>query len=932
MLPERETELAVLHRALRDAEAGRGSSVVITGPLGAGRSALLRALRTASGECRRLWASGAVSEQDLGFGVVRQLFELLMTDLPADVSDRWWWGAAGAARPVFAGVTGDGCPGLTQEALLDGLLALVANISVEQPLALLVDDLQWADAASLRWLGYLVNRLDRLRVAVVVTVLDGDPHGEQPLLREISRAASSTLRPKPLSPKGVAEVVEESFGAAADHEFVRACHDVTAGDPLHLTSVLTELRLDGCRPVRAQAHLLQLVRPALLRERLVTCFRTLPPVVREVAKAVATIEEADIDLVGRVADVDRLDCTEAIAALRRLGVVASDSPLRLRHRAAKDAAEELMTVEESARLHQRVLAQLSDYGVPAERLATHLTAVTSALDPWEIATLREAAAKAFDGGEPEVAARYLRRALLDNATSADRATLLVELATAEREFDTLASVQHVSQAIRSLGSPAQRASAVVRLGMAAPGESPLSLHGLIARATDELGDPRQLSWPERDLALRLEARRQFLELLEAPGQVTRCVRRLRTLVPTPSLETPGERELVAVLLFAETVAGEARADEVASVVRRILESEPASPEHVHTGLGLLAPTLIAADAVSDMSSWIEAVRQVAGPRRGTLTHSLLSVEHALLLAHRGKMTQARARGLEAFEAHGREWRNNPTLSMVMLSLVAVETRDGEMIGHLVDSTDSHAAHNDNMLMAAILRLLRGWTAARHDPPTALHHILDCGHHLDRVGWRNPALFPWRLLAAVLHDRLGDRDRADELLQEHSALAETWGAPATVGQALRVRGELSRDGEGIQLLRKATDVLAASENSLELVKAHFVLGKRLSAIGEPDGEEHVRKALVIGEQYGMRWFAEQARSAATVVAPRAAADGPTLTETERRVALLAAEGRTNQEIADDIGVTTRAVEKNLTKTYRKLGVRGRGELDGALLSM
>ena len=932
MLYERETELGVLDGALREAEAGRGSLVVVTGPLGAGRSALLRALQATSDGCRALRASGALAEQDFEFGVVRQLFETLLTDLPAEVGERWFRGAARDARPVFAGVAADVFPGLAQEVLLDGLLALVANISAEQPLALLVDDLQWADAASLRWLGYLVNRLDLLRVAVVVTMLDGDPHGTQPLLREIRDASTWTLRPKPLSPTGVAEVVEDNLGAAADDEFVRACHDVTVGDPLHLTSVLTELRLDGCRPVRAQAHLPRRVRPALLRERLVTCLRTLPAAVREVAKALATVENADVDLVGRVAGIDRLDCAEAIGTLRRLGVVAAGWPLRLRHLAAHDAGEELMTAEERERLHQQALAHLRDHGVPAERLAAHLAAVTSELNPWEVATLREAAAKALDGAEPKLAARYLRRALLDNATSSDRATLLTELATAEREFDTRASVQHISQAVRLLDSPAERASAVLRLGLSALGESPLSLHGLIARAADEMGDPRQLCWPERDLAFRLEARRQFLELLEAPGQVTRCVRRLRMLVPAPSLETPGERELVAVLLFAETVAGETQANEVASVARRILEREPASPEHVHTGNGLLAPTLIAADAVSDMSSWMETVRQVAGSRRDTLTHSLLSVEHALLLAHSGKMTQARAYGLEAFEAHGREWRNNPTPSMVMLSLVAVETRDGEMISHLVGSTSPHGAPSDNMLMAAILRLLRGWTAARDEPSTALHHILDCGHHLDRVGWRNAAMFSWRLLAAVLHDRLGDRERAEELLQEHSALAEKWGAPAAVGQALRVRGELSRDGEDIPLLRKAIDVLADSENSLELAKAHFVLGKRLSANGDPDGEEHVRKALALGEQHGVRWFAEQARSAAHVVAPRAAADGQTLTETERRVAFLATEGRTNPEIADEIGVTTRAVEKNLTRTYRKLGVRGREELADALLSM
>jgi DNA-binding CsgD family transcriptional regulator len=922
VLYERDTELASLRKALRAADAELGSLVLITGPLGAGKSQLLRAVpeRAAAAGYRLLRASGALQETEFGFGVVRQLFELAVTDLPEDVSRRWFQGAAQDVRFVFAGTCpGEGFAGMGQEAFLEGLLTLVMNISTEQPLVILVDDLQWADTPSLRWLSYLAKRLDRLRVAVVVTVRDGDPRGEQPLLREIQAAATTTLWPEPLSRRTVAAMVRDHFGEPGDDEFVRACHGVTAGNPLFVMSLLTGMRLGGFRPLRDEAHASHVLRPSLFREQLVTCLRTLPSTVREVAKAIATLgnTDADPDLVRQVADVDRLGCTEAVRVLRRLGLAAAGAPLRLSSLAAQDAVEELMTGEERGLLQQRALAQLRSYGLPADRLAHHLTAVTTPLDRWEIGMLRSAAAKAFSEGTPEVAARYLRRTLLDNSARSERATLLVELATAEREFDATASVQHVTQALALLDSPAQRASAVLRLAPSALGKSPPAVLKLIEQAADELGDADQRSGWERELALRLEARQRSLAL-EMPGQLAGCVRRLRGLGTTPSLDTEGERELVAVLLFAVTMAGQGRAADVASVARRILEREPASPEHVHTGLSLLVPTLIATDSVAYLSSWLDTVREQAVSRQDTLTHSLLSVEHAMLLAHNGRMAQAWER---VMEAPNLEWGNKVAPSFALLSFVAVENKNSEMISGLVRKTD---ARTDNLLMAAILRLLRGRMPDRQEPTTApLQHILDCGHHLERAGWCNPALFPWRALAAELHDQLGDREAAAELIEEHGALAEQWGAPATVGRALRARGELSRDGEGVALLRKAVAVLQDSENRLELAKTHLLLGKRLSALGDPAGQEYVRTARSIGEEYGVRWLADQPAT------PKAVA---VLTETERKVASLAAEGRTNQEIAAAIGVTCRAVEKNLTKTYRKLGVRGRGELSEALTSL
>ena len=154
-LLERSEELARIESALAEARSGRGTFVVIEGPAGIGKTALLAAARTAAadGGMRVLRSRGTELERDFAFGVVRQLFEPPLAEASELERADLLQGAAGvAARAARAsGRSRGGRPASSgvdpSFAILHGLYWLCANLAAAGPLCFVVDDAHWADAA-----------------------------------------------------------------------------------------------------------------------------------------------------------------------------------------------------------------------------------------------------------------------------------------------------------------------------------------------------------------------------------------------------------------------------------------------------------------------------------------------------------------------------------------------------------------------------------------------------------------------------------------------------------------------------------------------------------------------------------------------------------------------------------------------------------------
>lgn len=177
VLLDRDTELAALADRLDQAIAGAGRVVVIETSAGIGKSSLLAAI-TRSVRARGLTvlrARAGPLEQDAAWGVARQLFA------PLQRGPAWnevTVGAAGLARRALDPEAPE--PALAGDAMHAAALGvewLAANLAEHTPTVLVVDDVHWDDAPSLRWLAQLAGRMDGLRLGILCTVRSASRRG-----------------------------------------------------------------------------------------------------------------------------------------------------------------------------------------------------------------------------------------------------------------------------------------------------------------------------------------------------------------------------------------------------------------------------------------------------------------------------------------------------------------------------------------------------------------------------------------------------------------------------------------------------------------------------------------------------------------------------------------------------------------------------------
>ena len=203
LLFDRVDDLTALDAALIEAIAGAGGVLLIEGPAGIGKTVLLEALRrrAAAAKMTVLTARGGELERGFGFGIVRQLLEGAVTGADGAERDRLLAGAARLAEPVFTDVAAAEDTGDVAFATLHGLYWLVVNLAERAPLLLAVDDAQWADEPSLRFLLHLAHRLAGLPVVVALTVrTDADRHRHD-LGSLMLRSAHSAYRNKSSAPR-----------------------------------------------------------------------------------------------------------------------------------------------------------------------------------------------------------------------------------------------------------------------------------------------------------------------------------------------------------------------------------------------------------------------------------------------------------------------------------------------------------------------------------------------------------------------------------------------------------------------------------------------------------------------------------------------------------------------------------------------------------
>jgi DNA-binding CsgD family transcriptional regulator/tetratricopeptide (TPR) repeat protein len=921
-LVERDAELERIHALLLGAKAGESGLLLLDGPAGIGKTRLLTELRreAARDRFRVLAARGAELEADFPFGVARQLLEPALVD--EETRERW---LAGAAQPAAALLAAPAAaaepsgPGDPTFALLHGLYWAIVNAASDGPLVLAVDDLQWCDRPSLRFLAYLLRRIEGLPVLLAATQRSAEPGTDAHLLAEIANdPATVVLSPQPLTPDAVGELAGELLTGAPDPTLAAAAHDATGGNPLLVGELLHTLRADGDTDIAA---LHERGARAVSRTVMVRLGR-LDPAARTVAEAVAVLGDgAELPEVAALADLPEDTVATATGQLARVDVLRAEPPLGFVHPLVREAIyREIPSAERELR-HERAARLRRERHAPPERIAAQLLLAPRRGERWAIETLHEAGRSAMARGGLDAAVGFLRRAL-DEAPGTREPGLLVELGMAEALGAAPDAVAHLGEAYDLIEDPSLRSQiAFVLARTLLFTQDPLGAARVARDAAGEL--PPEMV----DERLRLESA-ALLAVVFGAG-TAEDLRTLEEWRDRPLGTGVGGKMLATIAAFAWGLTG-GPADGCARLAVGALDGG----DLVAADNGLLSFTAMNVLTVCEhpdaLRQWELALADAH--QRGSLfsaatAHMGLGYDHL----RRGDLPGAED-ALRTGLSELRLWGGaGDTVTLLIADLCTTVRERGDVAGAraALELADS----GEEVTVAALFRT--GATAELLLAEGRAEDALEAAMALDALtgGVTAPAWVPWRSIQARALLALGRPDEAVVAAEDELPRARAFGAPGTVGHTLRTLGVAMGD-DGLDTLDEAVAVLEGSAARLELAKALHAQGATLRRLRRPsDAREPLRRAVELATACGAEPLAAAARTelhAAGGRPRRAGGTGPdSLTPSERRVADLAAAGGTNREIAQGLFVTPKTVEVHLSSVYRKLGIASRRELERAL---
>jgi DNA-binding CsgD family transcriptional regulator len=934
VLLERDAERATLERAFEEVSQGRSCLVFVEGPPGVGKTSLLdwaRAAASVAGFTVR-HARGSEFERAFPYGIVRQLFEPVITRAGPDDRAELLAGAAGLARPVLEGSAFASSERVTDRlAALHGLYWLTVNLAARHRLALVVDDLHWADASSLAWTHFLVRRMEGQGVLVLLATRTHEPGTRSALLEAIrSEPPAELLTPKPLSVDAVGELIEHTLGAAPHEGFSQSCLHATGGNPLLLRELLVVLADDHVRPTAREAEHVSAYGPQAISRAVLVRLARLPDEVTLAARALSVLAPgAHLGQLCELAGIGRDAAALAVDSLVETQVLVDDGTLEFIHPVVRSAIYEALPPTVRSRTHERAARLLAATGAPSEEVAGHLLAVHAGGEPWVVDQLRQSARQAVSRGAPDAAVALLRRAIAEPPPTNERPATLLELARAQAstaDADGLASFAH---AYTEVDDAHKRAEIALEWGRA------LQMTGattdaseVFQRGIETLGD--------EDPALRRTLDGQRLAAMladcETSRQATESLRAHRDAVVH---EPDPEPMLLAACADGAAYVGEAMPQAVA-LARRALESLLDQPGPDALALAIYGcHTLRCADRLDEAGGVWDAVVAQAQRHGAILPFGAAACFRGETLALRGALREAEAdlrAALDISVEHGldigRTW--------IAAHLIEVLVEQGEL-GSAVEIGEEVRVDERAATRLATNTLLCARGRARYEqgrPAEALADLTTCGRAADQGGVANPAVLPWRSRAALIHLRLGHPHTARELAYDELERARSWGAPRAVSVALRAAARTTTGGQQIELLREATTILNHSAARLEQAHADCDLGAALRRAGHRnDAREPLRRALDTAVHCAARPLAQRARDELIAAGARPRRDRIqgrlALTASEMRVASLAADGHTNREIAQALFVTPKTIETHLRHIYRKLGISGRQELSASL---
>lgn len=928
VLHEREREVALLEQAIIDAKASESRLVLIEGQAGIGKSRLLLEMRRMAEDAgfAVVIARGYEFERDYAFGMLRQLIGNAQRD-ESEGDVRSNADAADELMAAFGSEEGEAANTFT---IFEGCYWATVRAAESVPILIAIDDLQWCDRPSLEYLAYLARRIESLPIVIAATVRPADSSAGAAAVRELmSDPGRLSVTPRPLGADAAAAMVTERLRAEGpDQRFVNELVTITGGNPLLIDELLKELQAEGVEPSAGNVERLLELGPRAASRSVLLRLARLDDNCAAVARALTIFGEGASDaLLAEFLELSEEDIAAAIAQNVHAEIFRPEQPLGFVHPLVREAIYRDIPAGERELDHLKAARQLDASGASSERVAAQLINVPPRGDEWVFAKLRHAGGIALSRHIVSSAVAYLERAVAEPPPRSERADAIRDLALAQALANSPAAPDNLIEAWDLNEDSIQRgflAAAALRvLGLAQRNTEGVDL---ATRTLAQLGDEHE--------ALRQRVENGLLSV----SLMDPAVRPFSMLAPV--LEDPAD--------LGETV--EARMYDGATCYGKMLRNDPAD-ECVPIALravkddslfdfdngGFPMIGVMVTLAVADDARALEVCdRSLAAAGRGSSALYVPAVARGFkgwALTLRGDL-QGAFEVLELAKADIElfDLLLGYTQIAAMLTLACVEQGD-------LERAERELAFGEPYLVPGTQRIV--WLGAKlhllveqgkNDQALQIAELIETAEMDEMI--ENPAWLPWRSLKAEALDGLDRTKEALELAEAEVEAARRWGAPKALGRALRVRGQLKRR-KGMADIEEAVAVLENSPAVLEYGWTLAALGTALRHERKGvEAREPLGQALNIAVRTGAMGLEKHVRDelAASGAAPRATdfQGMGALTPSEKRVAGLAVEGKTNREIAQTLFVTPKTIEVHLSNVYKKLDVKSRRELPGVFV--
>jgi DNA-binding CsgD family transcriptional regulator len=902
----REAELTEV-KGFLDASAREFAALVLEGEAGIGKTTLWReGVRRAQERGRLvLMCRPVVAEAKFSFAALADLLseveEAALVALPAPQRD---------ALEVALLRISPSSSAAAGRAVAAGFLELVRSLAASQPVLIAVDDWQWLDLPSRRVLEFAVRRLNAERVGLLGSIrspaagalTDGTIADER--LRRVTVG--------PLSLAALGRILSACLGRPLPRPQLVRISSSAGGNPFYALEIARMIRERGDAAASSPLPV-----PDDLRKLTVARFRRLPAETREAVLLASVVSNPDT----RSVDLAVLGPAE------EAGIVTVDESGRIRfaHPLFASAAYGSVSASRRRGLHRRAAELVSD----PEQRARHLALASEQADAAVATQLDEAARLAASRGAPDAAAELAELAARltpekDTAAAAPRL-----LAAASFQFDAgdLARAEELAQGVLEASPTDSLRARSLRLLAQLQGR-----RNNYTQASETATQALAMAGSDR----RLQAAMELELAYSTAGAGNLPAATEHAAAAAAHAEAAGDNPALAAALGCLTmmrfIAGGgldedqlARALALADPLELPIVIRPRYLDGVlHLWLGDLDGSLERLGSLYD-----EAVER---GQEGAVPMLLLYMVHARVW--KGELGEAERLAETAQDAAA--LLDDPTALAVSLGAIALVHAHRGASSTRAEAVEALAVFEGLEWRAGAIWPLwaLGLLELSDSQPAAVHRVLGPLAEQVRGMWGADPSFlvflPDEIEALVA---LGELDRAEESLGQFERSAHELERDWAIALAHRCRGLLEaargRPESAAAEFARALMVHDRVDMPLERARTLLLAGQTYRRFKQRrQARERLEEALAEFERIGTPLWADKARQELGRIGRRGATREE-LTDTEWRLARLAASGLSNQEIAERAFVSVKTVEANLTRVYRKLGVRSRVAMANAL---